>query len=279
MRRQALEREPHKLAPHDHAFWSGSGDADLYELAGTALAAGAGRYEKLLFVSADPDPSRLQPVGDVELLLARGQLELHSVDSIYGDSGTFSHTRQLEIFEGVLGEALADGYTGIRVVADNTPLVFDAAEADYLSWLRWEQLTDSFQAVSQVTGICYFDSNAVTDERLADLAALHPVRVQDGVQPPFSFFTDADSVFVTGNLDLWSSERFTRVLAATPGDGPLVVDLSRADFVDHRALLALNDAASAQRPVQIRGASRLIRELPSLFDLETPHLHFEPDRD
>jgi hypothetical protein len=275
MRRHAPQRDSRWLAPHDHVFWSGNSDGDLYQLAATALAAGARRNERLMFVSVDPDPSRLQTIDDLEPLLASGQLQLHSVDSIYGTSPTFSHTRQLEIFQGALNDALAAGYSGIRVVADNTPLVVDAGEEDYLCWLRWEQLTDRFQASSQVTGICYFNAKAVADERLADLAALHPVRAKNAVQPPFSFFSDEDAVFVTGGLDLWSAERFARLLRATPGERPLVVDVSRADFLDHRALLALNDAAGAARPVWIRGASNLMRALPSLLNLTTPHLHFE----
>jgi hypothetical protein len=150
------------------------------------------------------------------------------------------------------------------------------SEEGYLSWLRWEQLTDRFQAASQVIGICYFDRQALADERLADLAALHPIRGANAVQPEFTFFSDDGAVSVTGALEPWSSDRFARVLSTAPGDEPLVVDLSRAEFVDHRALLTLNQAATAVRPVDIRGASRVFSELPSLLGLPTPHLRIEP---
>jgi hypothetical protein len=278
VRRELTARDPRSLQPHDHVFWSGNGTAGLYDLASAALAAGARRNERLLFVAIDPDAGRLAGVGDLELLLARGQLQLHDVEAIYGAEGTFSHTTQLETFEGVLDDALAAGYSGIRVVADNTPLVADTGEEGYKSWLRWEQLTDRFQAASPVTGICYFDSDALDDERLADLAALHPVRAANAVAPPFRFFSDEGAVSVTGALDLWSSQRFERVLSTTPADQPLFLDLSRAEFVDHRALLALNDVATAARPVWIDGASRLVCELPSLLQLPTPYLRFQrPD--
>jgi hypothetical protein len=275
VRRQLTPADASSLQPHDHALWSGSCEDDLYELATTALAAGARRNEQLLFVAVDPDPNGLQRIDDLELLLASGQLQLHAVEAIYGAAHSFSQTQQLETFKGVLDDALAAGYTGIRVVADNTPLVADAREENYLSWLRWEQLTDSFQAASRVTGICYFDDRAVGDERLADLAALHPVRAAHAVQPAFTIFSDEGAVLATGTLDLWSAGRFTRVLGAMPTDRPLVVDISRAEFVDHRALLALNDAATAARPVRIRGASRVVSEFPSLLGLPTPHLQFE----
>ena len=96
--------------------------------------------------------------------------------------------------------------------------------------------------------------------------------------PAFTLFSDEGAVSVTGAVDLWSSQRFERVLSTTPADQPLFVDLSRAEFVDHRALLALNDVATAARPVWIHGASRLVCELPSLLQLPTPYLRFQqPD--
>jgi len=64
-------------------------------------------------------------------------------------------------FEGVLGEALAHGYRGIRVVADNTPLVRGDDES-FRRWLAWEQLTDRFQSKSMVTGVCFFDHAALS---------------------------------------------------------------------------------------------------------------------
>jgi len=42
-----------------------------------------------------------------------------------------------------------------------------------------------------------------------------------------------------------------------------------------RALLALNEAARAERPVRIRGAPALTRRLPALLDIPTPYLSFE----
>ena len=92
---------------------------------------------------------------------------------------------------------------------------------------------------------------------------------------PFSFVVDGDAISVTGGLDFWSEDQFKRLLATVPDEAPLVLDLSRADFVDHRALLALNSAASAARPVRINGASPLIRELPEMLEVPNPHLCFE----
>jgi hypothetical protein len=261
------------LEPHDHVAWCGSGTADLYALASHALAAGARRGEKLLFIAEDPDPGRLD-LDDLDRLLARGRLEVLPVESVYGKSGSFSARRQLATFAAVLADAMADGYPGIRVVADNTPFV-RGGERGFRRWLRWEQLTDRFLSKSSVTCICYFDRDLLSDERQSDLASLHPVCAANGVVPPFSLFADGEAISATGTLDLWSAAQFRRVLDTTPDDGPLVLELSGADFVDHQALLALNAVASATRPVRIRGARPIIRKLACLLEIPMPHLRFE----
>jgi len=109
MRRRASIDEAGVLRPHDHVGWFGDGAGDLYSVAAAAIADGARRREKLMFVAEDPDPARLSGVDGLERLLATGQLELAAVDAVYGSGKAFSAGDQLATFEGVLGEALAMG--------------------------------------------------------------------------------------------------------------------------------------------------------------------------
>ncbi len=262
------------LQPHDHVAWYGDGDGGLYAMASAALEAGARRREKLMLVAGEPDADRLLGVHGLDRLLDTGQLELAEIGDVYGDWSAFSAANQLRTFEAVLAAALADGYTGIRVIADNTALVC-GDDAGFRRWLAWEQLTDDFQASSAVTGICYFDRSSLSVERQADLAALHPVRSVSSVRPPFTLFSDEDAVAVSGTLDTWSVDRFRRLLGTGSGDAPFVIDMSQADFADHRALIALNAAASAARPVRIRGAQAALRRLPATVGLDLPYVRFE----
>jgi MEDS: MEthanogen/methylotroph, DcmR Sensory domain len=274
VRRQLRIDHADLLEPHDHVAWYGESTDDLYAVATAALADGALRNEKLMLVADDPQAERLAAIDDLDELLGTRQLELHSIEEVYGSSGQFSQSTQLETFEGVLADALTDGYTGIRVVADNTRLA-SGDEQDFRRWMCWEQVTDRFQSTFNVTGVCYFDARRLSAERKADLAAVHPVRSTSGVEPPFSFIVDGDAVAVTGTLDTWSVSRLQRVLDAAPEDEPLVVDLAGAEFVDHRALMALNAIASPTRPVRVRRAPAIIRELASMLELATPDLTFE----
>jgi hypothetical protein len=274
VRRQLRVNRADSLEPHDHVAWYGDGADDLYALANVALAAGARRNEKLMFVANDPDPDLLSDIGATDRLLDNGQLEVADVGDVYGSSGSFSAADQLATFEGVLADALEQGYAGIRVVADNTPLV-SGDDDGFRRWLAWEQVTDRFQSQSNVTGICYFDRGALSDDRQSDLASLHPVRATSSVEPSFSFFVDGDAVSVTGSLDAWSADQFRRIIDTSPDELALVLDLSHAEFVDHRALLALNSVATAERPVRIRRAPSIVRRMPSLLAISTPYLCFE----
>ena len=273
-RRRANVHNAGDLQPHDHVGWFGDGADELNAVAAAAFADGARRGEKLMFVAEDPEPGCLSGVDGLERLLATRQLELFTVDAVYGTGSTFNASAQLVTFEAVLADALADGYRGIRVVADATSLV-RGDEESFRRWLEWEQLADRFEATSRVTGICFFDRAALTGERQADLAALHPIRSARCGEPPFSLYADGDALSVTGALDASSAAQFRRILQTRPGEWPLVVDLSGAAW-DHDGLLALAESASADRPLRIRGDGNL-RELVSRIGLATPHMRFEHD--
>jgi hypothetical protein len=264
------------LRPHDHTAWFGDGRAELYAMASEALAEGLRRNEKLMFVAHQPDVSLLQGFG-AERLIADGQLELVEVEAVYGRGTDFNASEQLATFRRVLDDALADGYSGIRVVADNTPLV-KGDEESFGRWLAWEQLTDHFQADSMVTGICLFDRTALSVERLADLGALHPVRKPAGSREhSFTLFVDRDSVLLIGSVGADSSDQLRRLLASIDFKQKPVVDLSAAHLLDNEALLALVEFASSERPLTLRGNDHLRRRVESLGPASA-HLRVEDAR-
>lgn len=263
MRRRVSVESPSALRPHDHTAWFGDGSAELYAMAREALAEGARRNEKLMFVAKDPDMSGLRGL-DAGRLIADGRLEVMDVADAYGGGTAFSASAQLARFRRVLEDALDAGYSGIRVVADSTSLAQGDQES-FAGWLAWEQLADHFQADSMVTGICFFDRTALSAERLADLAALHPVRrTQRWLEPPFTVFVDGDAVLLIGSLGADSSEQLRRVLAAIDFEQKPAVDLSAAHLLDNEALLALIEFASSRRPLVLRGNEHLRQRVASL---------------
>jgi hypothetical protein len=265
MRRRTSVESAASLRPHDHSVWFGDGQTDLYAMASDAFAEGVRRGEKLIFVATEPDASRLLGI-DVERRLEDRQLEVADVRDVYGGTD-FSAGAQLATFQHVLADALADGYSGIRVVADNTSLA-QGDEASFERWLAWEQLTDHFQAESMVTGICFFDRGALSSQRMSDLAALHPMWPQaNAAAPPFALFADRDSVLLVGSIGAGASAQLRRLLATVEFGLKPSLDLSAVHPLDDSALLVLGELASAERPLTLVGNDHLRRRLASLGPL------------
>jgi hypothetical protein len=61
---------------------------------------------------------------------------------VYDVSPPIDATTQLAVYSAAVGDAIADGFAGIRVAADITPLVADPARRD--AHLIWEQLADRY---------------------------------------------------------------------------------------------------------------------------------------
>jgi hypothetical protein len=262
MRRRASVESAAQLRPHDHTIWFGEGPEQLYEMASEAFVEGIRRNEKLMLVADRADAARLRGFA-VEQLLGDGQLEVHDVTDVYG-AGGFSASAQLATFQAVLADALAGGYSGLRVVADNTSLA-RGDDASFQRWLAWEQLTDHFQAESMVTGICFFDRTALSPERLADLTALHPMRANaKSVEPPFSLFADRDSMLLVGSLAEATGARLRRLLASVDFTLKPALDLSAAHPLDDSALLVLTEFASAERPLVLLGNDHLRARVAAL---------------
>ena len=109
------------MRPHDHIGWVFGGAGAFDGLARRFLIEGAERGERLMFVAEDPDPEVVDGIVDDP-----DALQVASIAEVYGASGVVDPASQRATFADALREALSAGYRGIRVAADNTPLVLDA---------------------------------------------------------------------------------------------------------------------------------------------------------
>ena len=110
-------------------------------------------------------------------LVDRGELMIASIADIYGPDRMVVAASQRETFAGALAEALSEGYTGIRVAADNSSLV-DTPER-LQAWLAWEDEADRFMAENPVAGLCAFDRARVASATLTQVAQTHHVSLSD----------------------------------------------------------------------------------------------------
>jgi hypothetical protein len=110
-------------------------------------------------------------------LVERGELVIASIADIYGSDRMVDAASQRETFATSLAEALSEGYSGIRVAADNSSLV-DTPE-QLRAWLAWEDMADHFRAENPITGLCAFDRTRVGSATLTEVTKTHHVSISD----------------------------------------------------------------------------------------------------
>ncbi|HET9077908.1 MAG TPA: MEDS domain-containing protein [Acidimicrobiales bacterium] len=154
--------------PAGHLAWFFDGISEFEGAATTFLAEGAARGERLMLV-ADSPRADLWPRG----LVDSGDLIVASTSETYGPGRLVSPEAQRRTFESALKEAVALGYTGLRVASDNTSLTFGPERL--AAWISWEEEADRFMTVNPFTGMCAFDRSRAGATALAAVRRLHAV--------------------------------------------------------------------------------------------------------
>lgn len=248
MRRHGTRSECLRMRPHDHIGWVFTGLDGFAELARPFLAEGAARGEKLMYVAEDPGPAAVAGLADVA---GPPVLEVTSIAEVYGSSGIVDAASQRATFAAALADARAQGYSGIRVAADNTPLVTD--QARLAAWIEWEVVADRFMSENRVTGLCAFDGSKVDVDRLRHLATLHPLSPASGPVPQFRVFADGGDLRVEGEIDSFAISQLRLALKALPSETGVLVDLAAATLRGRGVLARLRDLADDGVTVTIQG--------------------------
>lgn len=269
MRRNGTHVELIAMALHDHIGWVFSGRDQFAALAREFLAAGAATGERLIYVAEDPAP---EGPGGLDHLIDAGVLQVASVEEIYGPSGIVDANRQHATFAQALAQARDEGYAGIRVAADNTPLLSD--ERRFQAWLRWELVADRFMSENPVIGLCAFDRERVDIDRLRHTATLHPLLSSTSPVPQFRLFADSGRLYAEGDLDTSAVHRIAGALPHLPLGTGVVIDLSVTTFLSNAAFLKLHDIAQTGIDVTIHGAAAATDPLMKIINSPHPHLDF-----
>ncbi|HZC52668.1 MAG TPA: MEDS domain-containing protein [Mycobacterium sp.] len=223
MRRRGTRVELVWMRPHDHIGWVFSNPDKFVEVAEPFLKEGLERGERLVFVAANPAENAYARLAGS---FAPADLQVASIAEVYGASGIVDAAAQHAIFAAALRQALADGYTGIRVAADNTTLVQSAEQLT--AWMHWELVADRFMSQNRVIGLCGFDRTAVNVDTLRHLVTLHPISSAADPVPQFRLFVDTDGLCLEGDVDDFAIGHLQRALDVLPPGTPAVVDLTRA---------------------------------------------------
>jgi MEDS: MEthanogen/methylotroph, DcmR Sensory domain len=256
VRNRGMRFECLRLRPHDHVGWVFSGQAEFDALAESFLAEGAARGERLMYIAADPGPAA---VASLRTALGADAVRVTSIAEVYGASGIVDAAAQRATFAAALADARVNGYSGIRVAADNTPMVTD--DQRMAAWVRWEIAADRFMSENPVTGLCAFNADKVDVNRLRHLSTLHPLSPADCPEPQFRVFTDDGNLCVEGRIDSFTVTGLPVYLDVLPPKTGVLIDLAAATLASRAALIRLGSLAGTGVTVTVRGSAAALDHL------------------
>lgn len=274
MRRHGRVASAAGLGLHGHGCWLYSGDAEFRTAGVDFLIDGIALDQRLMYVGAgtiEKLRGDLVDLPDLERLLGDGGLRIMPLEAVYDVRAGIDPMAQLAVFVAATKAALLDGYAGLRVLAEVTPLVLDPGV--WPAHTHWEAVADRFMARNPLAGLCCYDRRRLPDEILADVACVHRSSNAAPALAPFRLFAGREGLALAGEVDSFSADHLRRLLAAAaPADGDLVLELDELSFIDHHGLMAIADVARelrrTGRSIEFLGAPRAFDRLSELLEVE-----------
>lgn len=238
MRRTGLVDTVGGLGSHDHLCWVYETPADFTSAVGRFLSDGLAAGQRVAFMGDSVRESDLDRFDGFAAARATGAASAQDL-GLYGTTGQVDPAAQIEAFTRAFERALADGFTGLRVAADVTPLVTTAEGR--AAFGRYEHLIDAFLTRHPATGMCGFHRARVSHETITELAGMHPLAPPGST--PLRLFASAEpgvAAALAGEIDLAGYAQLRAALHhARPAavDGTITLDTRELTFVDHRALI------------------------------------------
>lgn len=229
------------LAVGDHVCWAYEAEDELLAAGGTFLSDGLIAGERLVYVAALDAAglaARVGPLGLDPLLAAEGALLLRTTAELFDPALRGAGSGPMRGFEALCASALADGYSGLRVLLEGTALV--ANRSFYLHHLRHEHLAEQRMAAGlRMTAMCAYNRRVLGDGGIGDIAALHPLVHGPASLSERALFCEADRLVLTGTIDAASCPQMRRLLGTMRLAGAVVLDVAEVDFIDPRGLHTL----------------------------------------
>jgi hypothetical protein len=201
-----------------------------------------------MFVAENPEDEAFVEVTDG---LDPADLQVASISEVYGASGVVDAQGQRATFAGTMADALAEGYSGIRVAADNSTLVTTPGRID--AWIRWELVADRFMAENHVTGPCAFNRDRVDIDLLRHLSTLHPSSSAEFPIPSSGSSWTRTGACIEGEVDAFAVEHLWLALEALPRGTHVIVDHTQATLRGDGVRADLRRLSESGVHVSLRG--------------------------
>lgn len=269
-RNWGVATDPAALRERDHVCWAFDDRTVFVENAIGFLREGLWRGMRVAYVGALPLHELIEevrPLGDVDALMFQHRLRVGSLLDSHPDGYVGDERRQLAATQENTRQAERDGFSGYRVASDATSMVRTAKQRD--AFTRFEHLVDRMMASEPFSAMCGYDRGTVGAAAVEELACVHPLAVSESA---FHLYAPARaSLALAGEIDAASGNLFRWALTRLqPQAGrALELDISGLGFIDHRALITLEeDARRRGRVITLRGGRQIVSNLASILCLD-----------
>jgi hypothetical protein len=278
-----LWAEPSSTGPSraDHVCWPFHHHDELIAVARRYVAEGLARHERVVgYLSEEHLPDMEEQLAGLERLdecVARGQLQLQSIGALGRMDQPVDPPQGLSTLTRVIRESLKAGFTGLRMFGDMTLRMADPARR--AEFVHYEHLADRFCLDHAYTALCAYDRHVLGDAAVAEVACVHPM-AHGGLSPFQLSATGRADVALAGSVDTFSMvgllTALQRIRVPTFGV-EASVDVAALEFIDHRALVALDQHVVRHRTTLVlQSAPSIVARLVELIPLRAVRLEDMP---
>ena len=274
MRRHGLVDSASGLGLHGHGCWTFESEEEFRAGVFDFLVDGLELGQRLLYVGPGGVSKLRGDVEDIpglESLLADGTMRIMPLEAAYAVGRPVDPVEQLTMYAAQTETALADGFTGLRVAADGTPLITNPDFWD--AHLHWEAVADRYCSKNPLAGLCCYDRRVLPEEIVHDVGCMHRATHGPSEIAPFRLYAGREGLALAGEVDSFGAPPLRRLLQlASPTEGPLVLELDELEFIDHHGVLAIAEHAEeltrTGRWLSVRGAPPGFDRLVDLLRVE-----------
>lgn len=251
-----------------HIGWQYQGHDEFLCRAAEYLAVGLNLDQRMVYVGEEEPAALRAALAAAGLGAGADEVDIKAVPEHFrfrAGGDVVDAESMVERYAAAAIASVADGYSGLRIVIDVTPVVRTPAQREAQAALEF--LGDRRISTLPVAALCGYDIAELGDDA-AGLLCLHP---GTGPRPvPFQLYTQParrNAIALTGDLDAASEALFIATLQRILpllSHGTLDIDARELEFVGHRQLVLLDRCCAAH------GRTAVLRS-----NLPTVHRLFE----
>lgn len=273
MRLAGVSQGARGFGPSDHLCWVYEDHPEFHNRMLEFLADGLSLGQRVCYTAAGEVQGLLDDLrglDELDMWIATGAVQVQSLDKVFPDGLVNEHAQVLE-YAARTDRARADGFTGLRVAAEATPLVRTLTQLDALA--RYEHQVDRFMSGQPFAALCAYDRRVLDAGPIAQLACMHP-NTNEGTTQFRLHASDRAAASLGGEIDFNSRDLFPLALERAdlwPTGGELLIDATDLTFIDHRSLILLGEFAARRGGVAVlrtanSGPARIV-EILDLTDV------------